>query len=87
MISLKVDGFDLLVAQETLRSLLQHHSLKASTLYIGLARKLIQVFFFFNSGFAVKSYRKTFGQPNTYVYDLNTLDFIKEDIEMTTNSL
>ena len=32
LISLKIDWFDLLAVQETLRSLLQHHSLKASVL-------------------------------------------------------
>ena len=32
MISLKIDWFDLLAVQGTLRSLLQHHSLKASVL-------------------------------------------------------
>ena len=33
LISLKIDLFDLLVFQDTLRSLLQHHSLKASILW------------------------------------------------------
>ena len=32
LISFRIDWFDLLVVQETLRSLLQHHSLKASIL-------------------------------------------------------
>ena len=32
LISLKIDWFDLLAAQGTFRSLLQHHSLKASIL-------------------------------------------------------
>ena len=32
LISFRIDGFDLLVAQETLKSLLQHHSSKASIL-------------------------------------------------------
>ena len=33
LISCKIDGFDLLAVQETLRSLLQHHSSKASILW------------------------------------------------------
>ena len=33
LISLKIDWFDLLAVSETLRSLLQHHSLKASVLW------------------------------------------------------
>ena len=33
LISLKIDWFDLLAVQETFRSLLQHHSLKASVLW------------------------------------------------------
>ena len=33
LISLKIDWFDLLAVQETLKSLLQHHSLKASNLW------------------------------------------------------
>ena len=33
LISLKIDGFDLLAVHETFRSLLQHHSLKASILW------------------------------------------------------
>ena len=32
LISFRIDWFDLLAVQETLKSLLQHHSLKASTL-------------------------------------------------------
>ena len=32
MISLRIDWFDLLAVQETLKSLLQHHNLKASIL-------------------------------------------------------
>ena len=34
LISLQTDWFDLLAVQGTLKSLLQHHSLKASTLWI-----------------------------------------------------
>ena len=34
LISLKIDCFDLLAVQETLRSLLQHHSSKASILWL-----------------------------------------------------
>ena len=34
LISLKIDWFDLLVVQGTFRSLLQHHSLKASILWL-----------------------------------------------------
>ena len=33
LISFRIDWFDLLVVQETLKSLLQHHSLKASVLW------------------------------------------------------
>ena len=33
MISFRIDWFDLLAVQETLKSLLQHHSLKASILW------------------------------------------------------
>ena len=33
LISFRIDGFDLLTVQGTLRSLLQHHSLKASILW------------------------------------------------------
>ena len=33
LISFSIDGFDLLAVQETLKSLLQYHSLKASILY------------------------------------------------------
>ena len=34
LVSLKIDCFDLLVVQETLRNLLQHHSVKASVLWL-----------------------------------------------------
>ena len=33
LISIKIDGFDLCAVEETLKSLLQHHSLKASILW------------------------------------------------------
>ena len=34
IVSLRIDCFDLLVVQETLRNLLQHHSVKASVLWL-----------------------------------------------------
>ena len=36
MISFRVDSFDFLTVQETLNSLLQHHSLKASILWFSI---------------------------------------------------
>ena len=34
LISFKIDWFDLLVVQETLKSILEHHNLKASILFL-----------------------------------------------------
>ena len=42
LISLKIDWFDLLAVQETLRSLFQHHSSKASVLH-GSAFLVVQL--------------------------------------------
>ena len=40
LISFKIDWFDLLAVQGTLKSLLQHHSLKASNIYIYISKNI-----------------------------------------------
>ena len=51
LISLKIDWFDLLIVQETFRSLLQHHSSKASVLwcsalFAAVSHRLFQYYIF-----------------------------------------
>ena len=47
MISFRIDWFDLLAVQGTLKSLLQHHNLKASILEVGENQLLLNLDFIF----------------------------------------